>query len=222
MKHFLIFLLLISSLISFGQDSIKDELKQSVIKTNVALLTLQDRNITYSYVHNSNAFEIGMGYRYMSNYENIPEKSAYLLFDVTSWTRYRGPHISLGYKKYFNKFWEQNKTFFTTNLYYKYNNYPDIAIFYGSNGTSGIRRQLINEEAHLFGVRLLFGKEINIFDSFVIEVFGGTGYVFKFITRKTISEGYSGNYTDHVLNEVTQRNINHATLQFGLTFGYIL
>lgn len=51
------------------------------------------------------------------------------------------------------------------------------------------------------------------------EIYGGFGYVFKFITRNTISVGLTGNCTDILVNQESTRQANHLTLQFGIKTG---
>lgn len=222
MKLPLLLLFIFLSFISMAQQIKNEIIHEHIIKTNLVLLGLSDFNLAYTFVNHQNAYELGLGYRIKPSDGEIPYKNAHGIFDATILTTFGGPHITLGYKRYMNNYLERNKNFFNFNMYYSNNDYNKVALYYGSNGTSLILRQLIEEDAQLIGARFLLGKEINLMDHFVFEIFGGVGYVYKYITRNTISEGNSGNYTNIELNEISKREVNNFTLQFGVTLGYII
>lgn len=227
MKLSLLLLFICLSFTSMAQQTKNDTIHYQIIKTNLVLIAFYDINFTYDIVRNKNVFEFGLGYRIKPNPGEIPFKNEAAFFDVTSWTRFGGPHIGIGYKRYMNNYLQRNKSFFTINTFYKYNDYQQIIEYRGTLGTNSTYCKLAEDDAHLIGARFLMGKEINIKEHFVLEIFGGIGYVYKFITRNTINEGtvsdYSYGRTGPIeVNEISQREANNFTVQFGVTFGYII
>lgn len=223
MRIITLLILLLIYISTYSQDTHTLDLRQHRIKTNLTQIALNDFNLSYEYVYDNNTFGIGCGYMINDLYKprKLPEINADRIIDLTCLISYNGPNAQISYKRFIGDYLLSDKKYLNCDFYYKKNDYDNICIYYGSNGLNAIKREQIAEKADLIGVRCIYGKELTVNDYWFFEISGGIGYVFKFITRNTISAGFSGGYNDITINQETTRQANHLTLQFGIKTGLI-
>lgn len=211
-----------------AQDSIvKFDVKKLRIKTNLSQLIFKEVNFGLEYQYQKSFIGFGLGYTFGFNLnklyqggDDIPERRANRILDLSIGESYKGPHLYFNYLFYYSNPGFGDKKYWNFDVYYRHNNYDSTCIYYGSNGLSSIPRKLIKETGDSFGIRILCGTEHSVSDHLFVETYWGFGFVVKYIERNNVSEGSSGDFRNYIINTKEYRFAYIPTLQLGLKLGF--